>query len=266
MTVPTAPDVIRFADGAGYETFMGVWSRLVGDRFVDWLAPKCDLRWADVGCGNGAFTETIVTRCAPSAVAGVDPSDEQVAYARTRALDAAVRFDRGDAMALPWPAASFDVAVMALVLFFVPDPAVGVAEMARVVRPGGTVAAYAWDFHGGGFPYAALQDEMAAVGVPALWPPSVDASRIDVMRTLWAAAGLVDVDTATIRVARTFDDFDAYWSIAVAGSPIAPRLAASSEGDVARLAARLRERLAADADGRITCEAQANAIRGRRPT
>ena len=53
-------------------------------------------------------------------------------------------------MALPFPDERFDSAVMALVIFFARDPATGVAEMRRVVRPGGTVASYIWDMLGGG--------------------------------------------------------------------------------------------------------------------
>src|SRR5207302_4560772 len=114
------------------------------------------LRWLDVGCGNGAFTETIVERCAPLSVDGVDPSAEQLAYARTRPASLIAQFKQGDAMALPFPDNVFDAIVMPLVIFFVPDPAKGVAEMARVVVPGGLVTAYSWDMFGGGFPYDAL--------------------------------------------------------------------------------------------------------------
>ena len=64
---------IRFDDGAAYDHYMGVWSRLVGDVFLDWLAPAHGLRWLDVGCGNGAFTERLVARCAPGLVEGIDP-------------------------------------------------------------------------------------------------------------------------------------------------------------------------------------------------
>ena len=92
-------------------------------------------------------------------------------------------------MALPFPADAFDAAVMPLVIFFVPDPATGVAEMARVVCPGGTVAAYAWDMLGGGFPYEALRAEMRELGVAALLPPSPGASRMDALRDLWTGAG-----------------------------------------------------------------------------
>lgn len=253
---------IRFDDGAAYEDFMGKWSQLAGDTFLHWLAPPPGLNWLDVGCGNGAFTELLVARCAPVAVHGIDPSPEQIAWARTRLPGGAVQFEVGDAQALPYAGRAFDAAVMALVIFFVPDPAKGVAEMARVVRPGGSVSAYAWDILGGGFPFAALQQEMAALGVPPLWPPSAEASRLDAMRALWAGAGLVQVETREIVVERTFADFASFWRIAQSGPRLAPRLAAMPPDDVARLQQRLRERLGADAEGRITYSARANAIKG----
>ncbi|MGD9904864.1 MAG: class I SAM-dependent methyltransferase, partial [Vicinamibacterales bacterium] len=138
-----SPDPIRFDDGAAYERFMGAWSQSAGDRFLEWLAPDSGLSWLDVGCGNGAFTERVVAVARPGAVGGIDPSAGQLAYARGRPVLDRADLRQGDAMALPWPAASFDVAVMPLVIFFVPEPARGVAEMVRVVRPGGLVAAYA---------------------------------------------------------------------------------------------------------------------------
>src|SRR5688572_18451301 len=156
---------IRFEDGVAYERYMGKWSQLVGDTFLDWLNPEPGLRWLDVGCGNGAFTEMIVERCAPTSVHGIDPSEGQLAHARTRPALENVQFHQGDAMALPFGDDAFDAAVMPLVIFFVPDPAKGVAEMARVVCPGGVVAAYAWDMGGGGFPYAALLEELNGLGV-----------------------------------------------------------------------------------------------------
>ena len=145
-------DSIRFDDGDAYERFMGRWSRLAGDVFLDWLNLPPGLRWLDVGCGNGAFTEAVIQRCHPSRIEGVDPAEAQVEFARSRPGASAASFELGDAMRLPSPDDSFDTAVMALVLFFVPEPARGVAEMRRVVAPGGTVAAYAWDMLGGGFP------------------------------------------------------------------------------------------------------------------
>jgi hypothetical protein len=64
-----------FTDGAAYERLMGRWSALVGEVFLDWLAQPKRLRWLDVGCGNGAFTELIVAHCTPAEVQGLDPSE-----------------------------------------------------------------------------------------------------------------------------------------------------------------------------------------------
>jgi len=256
---------IRFDDGAAYEEFMGKWSRVAGDAFLRWLDPAPGWRWVDVGCGNGAFTEMLVERCAPVAVAGIDPSAEQIAYARQRLASDPVRFDVGDAMALPYADAAFDAAVMALVIFFVPDPAKSVAEMVRVVRPGGSVSTYAWDILGGGFPYESLQEEMSRLATTPLWPPSVEASRIETMRELWADAGLVQIETRVIAVERTFDDFDTFWKIAQTGPRLAASLAAMPADDRRILSERLRARLAPDANGRVTYGARANAIKGRVP-
>ncbi|MFP5289055.1 MAG: class I SAM-dependent methyltransferase [Thermoanaerobaculia bacterium] len=258
-------DSIRFDDGAAYERYMGKWSRFAGEVFLDWLAPEPGLRWLDVGCGNGAFTERIVERCAPLSVEGIDPSEAQLAYARARPALRSARFRQADAMALPFPDNTFDVAVMPLVIFFVPDPAQGVAEMARVVRPGGTVAAYAWDMVDGGFPYAALQAEMRKMGVAVPVPPSPDASRIDAMRDVWMSAELEAVETREITVQRTFADFEDYWMTILGGSSVRPKLATMASEDLARLQARMRALLPADAAGRITYPARANAIKGSVP-
>lgn len=258
-------DQIRFDDGAAYERYMGEWSRLAGETFLDWLAPSPGLRWLDVGCGNGAFTEMLVERCAPASVNGIDPSEAQLAYARTRPASRVARFRQGDAMALPFPGDAFDAAVMPLVIFFVPDPAQGVAEMARVVCPGGVVTAYAWDMEGGGFPYEALQAEMRGLGVAVPTPPNPGASRIDALRDLWTGAGLDSVETREITVRRTFADFGDYWTTVLGGPSVGPQLAAMASEDVALLKARVGAHLPADAAGRITCGARANAVKGRVP-
>jgi SAM-dependent methyltransferase len=258
-------DQIRFDDGAAYERYMGEWSRLAGETFLDWLDPKPGLRWLDVGCGNGAFTEMLVGRCAPASVHGVDPSEGQLAYARTRPASRVAQFRRGDAMALPFPEDTFDAAVMPLVIFFVPDPAKGVAEMARVVCAGGIVTAYAWDMEGGGFPYETLHAEMRAMGVEVPVPPSPGASRVDAMRDLWAGAGLDSVETREITVRRTFDDFDDYWATVLGGPSVGRQLAAMTPDDLALLRARMRELLPADDAGRINHSARANAVKGRVP-
>ena len=150
----------------------------------------------------------LVERCAPAQVQGIDPSEGQLAFARTRPAARVAKFDRGDATALAFPNASFDAAIMALVIFFVPEPAKGVAEMVRVVSPGGMVAVYAWDMLRGGFPLQPIQTEMLAMGINPVRPPSADVSRIDALRNLWTKAGLNSVETREIAVQRTFADFE----------------------------------------------------------
>jgi SAM-dependent methyltransferase len=242
---------------------MGKWSQLAGETFLDWLAPPSGLRWLDVGCGNGAFTEMIVERCLPLSVQGIDPSEGQLAFARTRPASRLAQFRQGDAMALPFADGTFDVAVMPLVIFFVADPAQGVAEMARVVCPGGIVTAYAWDLTGGGFPYDALQAEMRALGVAVPTPPSPAASRSDAMQDLWTGAGLGAVETREIAVQRTFADLDDFWTTVSKGPSVGPGLSAMTPDELMLLKTRMRGRLPADSTGRITCRARANAVRGR---
>jgi len=257
---------IRFEDGLSYERYMGDWSRRVGAIFIDWLALPAGLKWIDVGCGNGAFTELIVERCAPNEVRGIDPSEAQLNFARNRSGVRLAKFDHGDAMALPFPGDTFDVAIMALVIFFVPDPAKGAAEMKRVVRPGGMVAAYAWDILGGGFTLEPIRIELRAMGLKPVDPPTVEASRLKAMRDLWIGVGLEAVETREITVQRTFSNFEEFWDITVLGAPgLRPTLGAMSGDEVELLKTRVCARLPIDAAGRITYGSRANAVKGRVP-
>jgi SAM-dependent methyltransferase len=256
---------IRFYDGAAYERYMGIWSRLAGDEFLQWLAPPPRLRWIDVGCGNGAFTELIVERCAPAGIQAIDPSEGQLGFARSRPATKAALFQQGDAMSLPFSENTFDIAVMALVIFYVPDPVKGVAEMVRVVCPGGWVATYAWDMMGGGFPHEPIQAEMRAMGLKTVIQPNADASRMEVLKELWSDAGLEAIDTRVITVQRSFDNFDDYWTITLLSPTVGATITAMTPHDVDVLKARMRVRLAADSAGRITYTARANAIKGRVP-
>jgi SAM-dependent methyltransferase len=252
----------RFEDGAAYERMMGTWSRLAGQVFLDWLAPQRGQRWIDIGCGNGAFTDLLVERCTPSEVHGIDPSEGQLAFARSRPCAAQAQFRQGDAMALPFPDNRFDAATMALVIFFVPDPAKGVAEMARVVRFGGLVATYAWDMLGGGFPFEPIHAELREMGVAYPLAPNSDASRMDALLDLWRAAGLKDVRTKRIEVQRTFDSFEDFWTTSL-NSSLGSTVRSLSADNAERLKTRVRARLPADASGSVTFESRANAITGR---
>lgn len=257
---------ISFTDGAGYDRFMGVWSRLAGQDFFDWIAPKPGRRWLDVGCGNGAFTQLIAEQSEPLALVGIDPSEAQLAYARQQPPLKSVDFVIADAMALPFPDDDFDLAVMPLVIFFVPEPAQGVAEMVRVVAPGGTVAAYAWDMEGGGFPYQSVNETLGAVGRDSPMPPSVGSSRLEALRDLWLTAGLRDIHTRVITVERTFTNFDDLWNTVLGGPSAGQALAAMSEEEVSRFRELLRARLQPSDSGAIRLSGRAHAIRGTVPS
>jgi ubiquinone/menaquinone biosynthesis C-methylase UbiE len=262
---PMVEQTIRFEDGAAYEQMMGIWSHFAGNVFLDWLAPPSGLRWIDIGCGSGAFTELLIKRCAPVEVQGIDPSEGQLAYARTRMASRTAEFHQGDAMALPFNADRFDAAVMALVLVFVPDPAKGVAEMVRVVRPGGMVATYMWDMLGGGFPLDPIHIEMRGMGLAPPRPPRMDASRMEALRDLWTGAGLEAVETREITVQRTFPSFDDFWMINMKSPALAPMVAAMTSSDVEALKSQVRARLDVDSKGQIIGAARAHAIKGRLP-
>lgn len=255
---------IRFEDGAAYETYMGVWSRKVGERFLDWLNPQPALSWLDVGAGNGAFTALLAARAQPSAILGVDPSPAQLAYARIRQDVGTARFEKGHAMELPAADASVDAAVMALVIAFVPDPAKGIAEMVRVVKPGGLVAAYMWNWPEG-FPFHAVERVITARGLPVVAPPSHEASRAERLAALWTGAGLADVESRAITVERSFPDFDSFWAIALTGPRMSAQAAQLSPELLAALRADLKALLGAEDGKPVTLTATANAVKGRVP-
>lgn len=213
---------ITFSDGASYELLMGQWSRDAGAVFLDWLQPDRGLTWLDVGCGSGAFSSLVVERCAPRSLLGIDPSEEQLDFARGRGLGPVATFRSGDAMQIDLPDRSVDIAVAALVMHFMPDTLKGVKEMARVVLPGGSVAAYTWNLEAGGFPYEAVHRAMLSEGLDVPEPPHPEGGNAEELIRLWQTAGLEDVRQREISVTRVFRDFDHYWQTAT----LSPRIAA----------------------------------------
>jgi ubiquinone/menaquinone biosynthesis C-methylase UbiE len=255
-----------FNDGQAYERLMGRWSQIVGRQFLDWLGQPKGLRWLDVGCGNGAFTEVLIERCAPASVAAIDPSEGQIAFARSRPGAKLAEFRVGDAQSLPYGDAEFDVATMALVISFIPDPARAVREMARVVRSGGWAATYMWDFESNGAPIGPMYLALEAIGMPRSRPPNWQAASQQAMRGLWESAGMQSVETRAIRIPVSFANFEDFWaSNAVPVGPQGQAIAKLSAADRERLRNRLREQLPTGQDGRITYEASANAVKGRVP-
>ena len=267
--MPENANATVWAAGKLYEPYVGRWSRLVAKEFVAWLALPAQQAWLDVGCGTGALSETILERTSPRSVTGIDPSAGFIEYARAHISDPRATFEVGDAQALPLAAAQFDVAVAALVLNFVPRPQRAVAEMARIVKPGSTVAAYVWDYAGKmelmrHFWAAAVALNQAALELdegrrfPLCQPAALE--------SLFTAAGLIDVAVRAIDVPTQFRDFDDYWTPFLGGQAPAPGYAMSlSEADRVALRERIRAGLPFEADGSIKLVARAWAVRARVP-
>jgi SAM-dependent methyltransferase len=257
-----------WASGDAYEPYVGRWSRLVAREFLDWLALPPGRRWLDVGCGTGALSQIVLERAAPAEVAGVDPSEGYVGYARARTADARASFRVGDAQALPGPDASFDAVVSGLVLNFVPDPTRAAAEMRRVVRPGGLVGAYVWDYAGEMQLMRYFWDAAGALDPAARGLDEgrrFPVCRPEPLADLFRAAGLRDVEARAVDVPTVFRDFDDYWSPFLGGQAPAPGYCMSLPDDRrAALRERIRGALPSRSDGGIHLIARAWAVRGRR--
>jgi SAM-dependent methyltransferase len=255
--------------GEGYEPYIGRWSRVVARRFVPWVGAPAGSTWLDVGSGTGALTRVILDEAAPAAVVGVEPSDAFRRYAAEHVQDEGAEFRAGDATALPVRDAEFDVAVAGLVLNFVPEPAAALAELCRATRPGGTLAAYVWDYSGG---MQLIQRfwEVAAEQDPAAGQID-EAARFDLFRpepfrALFTDAGVADAVLDGIEIPTVFADFDDYWTPFLAGQGPAPAyLADRTDDERAALREALHERLPTAADGSIALTARAWAVRGTRP-
>jgi SAM-dependent methyltransferase len=259
-----------WTSGAAYQAYVGRWSRLVAREFLAWLNVLPHSAWLDVGCGAGALSQGILEHTAPREVKGIDRSEDYIAYARKQlGANERVRFEVGDAQALPEESHQYDAVVCGLVLNFVPDPAKALAEMARVARPGGVIAAYVWDYTGEmqlmrHFWDAAVALDPAARALDE--GPRFPLCKPEPLRQLFEEAGLTDVAVRAIDVPTDFRDFDDYWSPFLGGQgPAAGYAMSLDEGQRVALREYLRAHLPAAPDGSIKLIARAWAVRGGRP-
>lgn len=201
-----------FADALAYEAMMGRWSARLAPSFAKFAQISDGGSILDVGCGTGSLAATLAAMGSRSRIVGIDPVEPFVEYARTRCADPRIRFERGNALELPYPAASFDHALSLLVLMFVPAPERAAEEMRRVTRAGGTVAACTWERDG---------LEMTSV----FWEEAVrldpdaearsqrprHSNRAGELAALWRATGLQHVEETTLATRMEFSGFDDYW-------------------------------------------------------
>jgi len=271
----------RWAAGDAYEAYMGRWSRALARVFLGWFRPPPAGHWLEVGCGTGALTAAIRELGRPASVVACDPSESFIAYARDQHTGDESTDDQvppgGRAgscafeiiaapNAFPERPGGFDTVVSGLVLNFIPDPGQALAVMRRRCRPGGTVAAYIWDYAGGldflshfwdeavaADPGAAALDESVRFGS---WRPAA-------LAELFRAAGLGQVETDVLELPTEFASFGDFWRPFLGGSGPAPTYVASlTPMDRDRLKAGLQRRLPADDHGRIRLRARALVIRG----
>lgn len=254
----------RWGSGEDYEPFIGRWSRLVALDFLNWLNIASKKRWLDVGCGTGALSSTILAGFEPTALLGIDPSPEYVAWASSRVNDDRARFETGDATRLP--ASTADVVVSGLVLNFLPNPSLALSAM-RAAAPKGVIAAYVWDYAGRMDLLRYFWDAAVALDPKAL---SLDEGnkfpicQPESLIALWKEAGLTDVSTRRIDVPTAFSDFEDFWNPFLGGQGPAPTYVLSlGEKDRNALREMIRSRLPISSDGSIHLIARAWAVQGR---
>jgi SAM-dependent methyltransferase len=259
----------NWGSGEPYEQYVGRWSRSVAKEFLAWLRVAPGRSWGDVGCGTGALVGAILAECDPKTIMAIDRSEGFIAEAQRRTDDARVRFEIGDATAIPWPNRSCDVTVSGLVLNFVSDAESMTKEMARVTCSGGKVAAYVWDYAGG----MQMMRHFWDVAVEL----NPDDSALDQgerfpicqpepLAGLFRGAGLTSVSVRPIDIPTVFRDFDDYWLPFLGKQGAAPTyLASLNEEKRDRIRDTLKTRLAPDAAGAIAMSARAWAVQGTMP-
>jgi SAM-dependent methyltransferase len=258
-----------WAGGDRYENYVGRWSRQVARQFVSRLGVADGSRWLDVGCGTGALTSAVLELCAPAEVIGVDPSSDFLARARATVRDPRASFQEGDALHLPVDVAAFDAAASGLVLNFVPDPSGALAEMMRVTRIGGVVAAYVWDYAEGMQLMRHFWD--AAVACDAAAGAHDEGTRFPLCRPgpledLFAGSGLHEVVVEPLDLPTVFRDFDDYWAPFLGGAGPAPAYAASlTQRGLDDLREEVRAHLPTGPDGSIRLSARVWSVRGSVP-
>lgn len=254
--------------GDAYDAYMGRWSRLVAQQFIEWLRPNHSADWLEIGCGTGALTSQICALCQPASVIACDPSKPFIDYAQHTFSDRRASFVVANDEKLPTPDNGFDAIVSGLVLNFLPDARQAVMAMRERLRPQGVVAAYVWDY-GEGMEFlryfwdeAAAADPRAAVLDEGRRFPLC---REPELATLFRAAGLSDVRTAELQIPTDFAGFEDYWSPFLRGTGPAPSYVASlDEPARTSLRARLQQRLPVGSTGRLHLRARAWAVRGAR--
>lgn len=267
MNVPALSDT--WERGSPYEQYIGRWSRKVAPAFLSWLDVAPGKVWLDVGCGTGALCAAIADRYAPARLVGVEPSEGFLKLA-TQHLAGRAELHIGSAASVPLQDAEVDAVVSGLVLNFVPDVPRALAEMRRVAKPGGLIAAYVWDY----------EDKMelirhfwdAAVSIDAGARQLHEGVRFPICKpaalsSAFERAGMSSIEVTAIDVVADFASFEDYWLPFLGGQGPAPAYAMSLTEDLrSSLRAAVQARLPENPDNRVTLNARAWAVRATTPS
>ncbi len=216
-------------DAAAYDAFMGRYSVLLAPQLADLAEVSAGQRALDVGCGTGQLTGELVGRLGASSVSAADPSPPFVAAMRDRYPDVDVQ--QADAELLPFPNDSFDATLAQLVVLFMSDPVAGLAEMARVTRPDGIVAACVWDHAAGGRGPLSVFWKAAQEVDPSVEDESTLAGAGQGQLTeLCVAAGLRQVKEVVLSIGVEHPSFEDWWEPYTLGvGPAGAHVASLSE-------------------------------------
>ena len=208
-------------NAAAYEQSMGRWSRRLAAGFAAFAGLAPGERVLDVGCGTGSLLFHLATSAERPVVTGIDASPVYVAAVQDRIGDAAITVAEGDACAIAYPDGTFDRVLSQLVLQFIPKAAIAVREMARVTRPGGTVAAAVWGSGGGMVTHRMFLD------TAAMLDPEADTLRAHTftrpltrrgeLGALWREIGLSDVHEDAVTIWMEYAGFSDYWGAIASG-------------------------------------------------
>ncbi len=252
-----------------YEQYMGRWSRQISPLFLDWMNPTPDGTWIDIGCGTGVLSSDILNRCTPRRVEGVDPSEAFVKTASARITDPRFQCRHGGGELLPYDDNEFTAAVSGLVLNFVGDKEKAAAEMCRVVKPGGNVGLYVWDYAGHMQIMRYFFDVAKELDAGAVkYDDGVNAPicRPEPLIGLFENAGLQDVQVQALDIPAAFQNFEDYWTPFLGGTGSAPKYCTSLTPNAqARLREKLQVRLPTGPDGEILLAIRAWGVKGRIP-
>ena len=246
---------------------MGRWSKLVAEKFLNWLAVPPGCTWLDVGCGTGALTKLLLLSRQPKKIISIDFSDEFITHAQQSLNNPKVSFRVGNAESLELESNSIDAVVSGIMLNFVPQPEKAIDEMLRVTKSGGTIGIFLWDYSDGMQMLRYFWDAVVDLNSNAKEYDErtrFSLCREEELKTLVKKAGMKNVEAIPIEVRTVFKNFDDYWLPFLGNVGPAPGYVMSL-GDTERkkLKNKLLETLPIEKDGTISLIARAWAVNGK---